>query len=141
MDFVDYDLPDFPRCTLKELLYFTLRIYQFKQSRLYTHENLNQSWLYSLRHNPNIEWCQCKVGARVVGGYAHVASVLWYLAYWCHNHTQTKPPSLGYTDTLQDAATGWFSDDSASESEKEIQSKTFVTNSLTLLFFPVLSTL
>lgn len=34
------------------------------------------------RHNTNIEWyCQCKVGARVVGCCAHVASVLWYLGY------------------------------------------------------------
>ncbi|GFR14364.1 uncharacterized protein TNCT_285301 [Trichonephila clavata] len=70
-------------------------------------------------HNPNIElYCQCKVGARVVGCCARVASVLRYLGYWHHNHTQTKTPSLGYAGTLQDAATGWSSDDSASESEK-----------------------
>ncbi|GFW36955.1 uncharacterized protein TNCV_5018541 [Trichonephila clavipes] len=72
-------------------------------------------------HNPNIEWyCHCKVGARVVGCCAHVASVLWYLGYWRHNHTQTKTPSLGYADTLQDATAGWPIDDSASKSEKEI---------------------
>ncbi|GFX08558.1 hypothetical protein TNCV_4170571 [Trichonephila clavipes] len=47
----------------------------------------------------------CKVGARRIGYCAHVASVLWYLGYWPHNHTQTKTPSLGYADTLQDAAT------------------------------------
>ncbi|GFY24642.1 DDE_3 domain-containing protein [Trichonephila clavipes] len=62
----------------------------------------------------------CKVGARVVGCCAHVASVLWYLGYRGYNDTQTKAPSLGYSDTLQGAATGWFSDDSASESQKEI---------------------
>ncbi|GFV84099.1 hypothetical protein TNCV_3037611 [Trichonephila clavipes] len=44
-----------------------------------------------------------------------LASVLWYLRYWRHTHTQTKISSLGYSDTLQDAATGWVSDDSASE--------------------------
>ncbi|GFS96397.1 uncharacterized protein TNCV_17301 [Trichonephila clavipes] len=72
-------------------------------------------------HNPNIEWyCQCKVGARVVGCYVNVAYVLWYLGYWRYNPTQTKTPSLGYADTLQDAATGWSIDDSAGESEKEI---------------------
>ncbi|GFS55272.1 hypothetical protein TNCV_1626201 [Trichonephila clavipes] len=59
------------------------------------------------------------LGARVIGCCAHVTSVLWYLGYWCHNHTWTKAPSLGYADTLQDAATGWYRDDSASESEKE----------------------
>ncbi|GFQ76171.1 uncharacterized protein TNCT_707441 [Trichonephila clavata] len=71
-------------------------------------------------YNSNIEWfCQCKVGGRVVSCCAHVASVLWYLGYWRHNHPQTKTRSLGYADALQDAATGWSSDDSASESEKE----------------------
>ncbi|GFW49831.1 jerky-like protein [Trichonephila clavipes] len=71
-------------------------------------------------HNPNIEsYCQDKVGARLVGCCAHLASVLWYLGYWRHNHTQTNTPSLGFADTLQDATTGWFSDDSASENEKE----------------------
>ncbi|GFU96177.1 uncharacterized protein TNCV_4506661 [Trichonephila clavipes] len=70
-------------------------------------------------HNPNIEsYSKCK--ARVVGCCAHVASVLWYLGFWRHNHTQTKTQSLVCIDTLQDAATGWSSDDSASESQKEI---------------------
>ncbi|GFQ66503.1 uncharacterized protein TNCT_546991 [Trichonephila clavata] len=72
-------------------------------------------------HNPNIEWyCLCKVGARVVGCCAHVASILWYLGYWRHNHTQKKTSSLGYADTLQDATTGWSSNDSTRESEKEM---------------------
>ncbi|GFW50750.1 uncharacterized protein TNCV_422131 [Trichonephila clavipes] len=75
----------------------------------------------SVGHNPNIEWhCQCKVAAAVVGCRAHVVSVLWYLGYWRHNYTQTNTPSLRYANTLQDAATGWSSDDLASESEKEI---------------------
>ncbi|GFW62796.1 uncharacterized protein TNCV_2625591 [Trichonephila clavipes] len=65
-------------------------------------------------HNSNIEWyCQCKVGARVVGCCAHVASVLWYSGHWRHNHTETKTPNLAYADTLQDAGTEWSSDDSA----------------------------
>ncbi|GFV15792.1 hypothetical protein TNCV_987751 [Trichonephila clavipes] len=61
-----------------------------------------------------------KNDATVVGCSAHVASVLWYLGYWRHNHTQRKTPSLGYVDTHQDVATGWSRDDSASESEKKI---------------------
>ncbi|GFQ88485.1 uncharacterized protein TNCT_215891 [Trichonephila clavata] len=69
-------------------------------------------------HNPKLNVLSVKVGARVVGCCARVASVLRYLGYWRHNHTQTKTPSLGYAGTLQDAATGWSSDDSASESEK-----------------------
>ncbi|GFU83528.1 hypothetical protein TNCV_4217881 [Trichonephila clavipes] len=67
---------------------------------------------------PNIEWyCQCKVSARIVGCYAHVTSVLGILAPY---PTQTKTSSLGYADTLQVSTTGWSSDDSASEREKEI---------------------
>ncbi|GFR21588.1 hypothetical protein TNCT_14081 [Trichonephila clavata] len=65
-----------------------------------------------------VQSCQCKVGARVVNCCAHVASVLWYLGYWRHNHKKTSSP--GYADTLQNAPAGWSSDDSASESEKEI---------------------
>ncbi|GFV77508.1 hypothetical protein TNCV_1070371 [Trichonephila clavipes] len=63
------------------------------------------------------------LGHRFVGVVrccAHVASVLWFMGYLPHNPSQTKTLSLGYADTLQDAATGWSSDDSASESEKEI---------------------
>ncbi|GFW31700.1 uncharacterized protein TNCV_4683721 [Trichonephila clavipes] len=41
-----------------------------------------------------------------------------FLGYWSHNHIQTKTPSLGYDDTLQDIATGWSIDDSPIESEK-----------------------
>ncbi|GFS76605.1 uncharacterized protein TNCV_1622031 [Trichonephila clavipes] len=64
-----------------------------------------------------LHW-QGNVGARVVGCCAHVISVLWYLGYWRYNHTQTKTPNLGYT--LQDAANGWSSGNSASESQKEM---------------------
>ncbi|GFX54889.1 hypothetical protein TNCV_3318061 [Trichonephila clavipes] len=49
---------------------------------------------------------QSQVGTRVVDCCAHGTSVLWYLGYWRHNHTQTKPPSPGYADTLQDTADG-----------------------------------
>ncbi|GFX20366.1 hypothetical protein TNCV_3487241 [Trichonephila clavipes] len=72
-----------------------------------------------ISHNPNIEsYRQCKVDARVFGcSCARVASVLWYLGYWRHNHTQTKTQSLEYADTLQDADNEWSSDDSASKKQ------------------------
>ncbi|GFT58431.1 uncharacterized protein TNCV_2119261 [Trichonephila clavipes] len=88
---------------------------------------LTSSNVYNIRirtdigHNPNMKWyCQCKVESRVVGCCVHIASVLWYLVYWRHNHTQTKTPSLIYAYTIQAAATGWSSDDSASENKKEV---------------------
>ena len=36
---------------------------------------------YSMEGEIEGWYCQCKVGARVVGCCAHVASVLWYLGY------------------------------------------------------------
>lgn len=42
------------------------------------------TWLqYNATHITG--WCQCKAGKRTVGCCAHVASVLWYLAYARHN--------------------------------------------------------
>ncbi|GFQ71916.1 uncharacterized protein TNCT_419411 [Trichonephila clavata] len=95
---------------------------QLRSLSLPANSKVYNIWLRTgIGHIPNIEWyCQCKVGARVVGCCTHVASVLWYLGYWCHNHTQKKTPSLGYTDTLQVVAAGWSNENSARESEKEI---------------------
>lgn len=76
-------------------------------------------WLKT-EHNNITQWyCQCKVGARVVGCCAHVASVIWFLAYWRHNSTEVKKPSTEYADTLQDAASGWSSSDSDEEIQEE----------------------
>ena len=40
-------------------------------------------WIqYSLEDetDPIVSWyCQCKAGARLVGCYAHIASVMWYI--------------------------------------------------------------
>ncbi|XP_041379414.1 uncharacterized protein LOC121392119 [Gigantopelta aegis] len=51
---------------------------------------------------PVIGWyCTCKVGARVVGCCAHVASVLWYLGLWRNqdkNITETKYSLLDARD-------------------------------------------
>jgi hypothetical protein len=46
-----------------------------------------KAWIqFSLTGDPIIAWyCQCKGGARTVGSCAHVASVIWYLAYARHN--------------------------------------------------------
>ncbi|GFR33705.1 uncharacterized protein TNCT_104251 [Trichonephila clavata] len=96
-------------------------LYNGLRSR-HTNPKAYNIWIRTgIGHNLNLEWyCQCKVGARVFGCCAHVASVLRYLGYWRHSHTQTKTSSLAYTDTPQDAATVWSSDDSATEIEKEI---------------------
>ncbi|GFT60582.1 hypothetical protein TNCV_1966651 [Trichonephila clavipes] len=67
-----------------------------------------------------MEWhCQSKVGARVIGYCAYVASILLFLGYGRQNHTQTKTPSLGYADTLQDAATGWCSVDKSVKASRK----------------------
>ncbi|GFV09466.1 hypothetical protein TNCV_3158641 [Trichonephila clavipes] len=88
-------------------------------------------------HNPNIEsYWQCKVGARVVGCCAHVASVLWYLDTGAIIPLRQKQ-SLGYADTLQDAANGWSSDDSARRKPEG----NIIEDSLTLLFFFLFSLL
>lgn len=91
------------------------------RSRHTSSKNYN-IWIKTDRSNvAHIQWyCQCKVGARVVGCCAHVASVLWFLAYWRHNSNEVKRPSLEYGHKLQDAAAeGWSSGDSDEESQKE----------------------
>ena len=40
-------LPDFPRLTLDELRYITLGVYQLKQAKSYTEENLSDDGMYS----------------------------------------------------------------------------------------------
>ncbi|GBP75761.1 hypothetical protein EVAR_59404_1 [Eumeta japonica] len=67
----------------------------------------------------NIQWyCQCKVGARVVGCCAHVASILWF---WLTGATiqLTLKPSLEYARTKDAAVEGWSSSDSDKENEEE----------------------
>lgn len=52
-------------------------------------------------------YCQCKVGARVVGCCAHIASVMWYLAHHRHKTEAQKTKRLSdeYGSFLQDSAT------------------------------------
>ncbi|XP_069130866.1 uncharacterized protein [Argopecten irradians] len=55
-------------------------------------------------------YCTCKVGARVVGCCAHVASVLWYLGY--KRHTEYVATKNSLSSMFLDAATnsGTFSE-------------------------------
>lgn len=59
-------------------------------------------------------YCTCKVGARVVGCCAHVASVLWYLGYFRFLGTQLHP--LKFHGSLTDAS---LLPETDSESESE----------------------
>ena len=59
-------------------------------------------------------YCQCKVGARVVGCCAHVAAVLWYLGYNSYIERE-KSQTVTYSDYILDAATSQWSDDDDSE--------------------------
>ncbi|XP_046559913.1 uncharacterized protein LOC124268930 [Haliotis rubra] len=47
-------------------------------------------------------YCTCKVGARVVGCCAHIASVIWYLGYG--RHQDKMPVSSNTSDALLNAA-------------------------------------
>nr|XP_018915633.1 PREDICTED: uncharacterized protein LOC109043056 [Bemisia tabaci] len=59
------------------------------------------------------EWyCQCPVGARMVGCCAHVASVLWFLGFYRHQEKEPRRLSSSYGDCLEDAAYLWSDEDS-----------------------------
>lgn len=75
------------------------------QSR-HTSSKVYNLWIeYSQGINPIISWyCQCKVGARIVGCCAHVASVIWYLGYSRHSERLQERPSQSYAHYIQDAA-------------------------------------
>ena len=64
-------------------------------------------WIeHSTSLNPITGWfCTCKIGARVVGCCAYIASVLWYLGFERHQTaTQTPKAHDKYMDSLTDAA-------------------------------------
>ncbi|CAH2092630.1 unnamed protein product [Euphydryas editha] len=48
-------------------------------------------------------YCQCKVGARVVGCCAHIASVIWYLTYDRYQDHSTRRVLCDYNNYLMDA--------------------------------------
>ena len=48
-------------------------------------------------------YCTCKAGEGTVGSCAHVASILWYSGYVCHQNN-LKYPSTRFLETLDDAA-------------------------------------
>ncbi|XP_060070543.1 uncharacterized protein LOC132550491 [Ylistrum balloti] len=78
-------------------------------------------WIeYSNGLTPISGWyCQCKVGARVVGCCAHIASVLWYLSYDRHqSDTAQTTASSSFLSCVDDAMTveNWSDCDSDSDS-------------------------
>lgn len=77
-------------------------------------------WIeYSPGLTPISGWyCQCKVGARVVGCCAHIASVLWYLSYERHQPRIAHPTaSSSYLSCADDAM--MIEDWSESDSDNE----------------------
>lgn len=62
-------------------------------------------------------YCQCKVGARVVGCCAHIAAVLWYLGYQRHVKEE-RPHTTSYDDFILDAATSNWSESDETENEE-----------------------
>ena len=48
-------------------------------------------------------YCQCKMGARVVGPCAHITSVIWYLAYARHSGLRLDG-SIKWLDYIDDAS-------------------------------------
>ena len=84
------------------------------QSR-HTSSKVYTLWLQYHTAGVNGWYCQCKVGARVVGCCAHIASVVWYLAYHRFQETRAKKYSATFGTHLLDAATeseeeGWSSE-------------------------------
>jgi len=81
------------------------------QSR-HTQSRLYNLWLeYS--STAVLQWyCQCKVGARVVGCCAHVAAVIWYLSYAQYTSYSSPRDIAEYIEDAADGAAGnWSSDD------------------------------
>ena len=59
-----------------------------------------------LKFHPTAGWfCSFKPGARVVGCYAHIVSVLWYLGFeWLQPARESSMAHNLYMDSLTDAA-------------------------------------
>ncbi|XP_062613814.1 uncharacterized protein LOC134275560 [Saccostrea cucullata] len=123
---------DFPVLSMDKLREITLGIYQLKEAKNYVIDNFSEDQyeVYvcnpienllrvklksrhsgSVRHTVFIHYnldeiigwyCTCKVGARVVGCCAHVASVLWYLGY--HRFQGTDFQRVKFHSSITDAS-------------------------------------
>ena len=59
-----------------------------------------------LRYIPNeiLGWyCTCKVGVRVIGCFAHISSLMWYLAYAGYELSELHQSSSFYSNVILDA--------------------------------------
>lgn len=65
-------------------------------------------------------YCTCKVGARVIGCCAHVASVLWYLGYDRHEDSHVSGVEID-TDNIEDAKFIPISDDLDSDENEAME--------------------
>ena len=123
----------FPRLSVEKLHDLTLGVYQLKLASSYIQEHLSgmfdihihvddaslltvrlQSrhsnsrryliWIQSSETEIEAWYCQCRAGARVVGMCAHVAAIVWYLAFARHQES-TRYGVRDWSENLADAST------------------------------------
>ncbi|CAG2221696.1 unnamed protein product [Mytilus edulis] len=122
---------DFPKLTLQQIRDITMGVYQLKQAPRYTESHLSDDnyMPQTCRDRPNLLrvkltsrhsssrvyslwiefsgdevtgwYCTCKVGARVVGCCAHIASTMWYLGY--SRWELETPSTCKYADSILNA--------------------------------------
>lgn len=124
------DSLDFPRLDEEELRNLTCGSYQIKLATSYVEEHFNggsdimvhkddsslirvklqsrhvsaKSYLLWIRYDEGsiTGWyCKCKAGARVVGVCAHIAAVIWYLAFG--RHKECLPSVCNWGQFVEDA--------------------------------------
>ncbi|CAC5379539.1 unnamed protein product [Mytilus coruscus] len=140
---------DFPKLTLQQIRDITMGVYQLKQAPRYTESHLsdNNYMLQTCRDRPNLLrvkltsrhsssrvyslwiefsgdevtgwYCTCKVGARVVGCCAHIASTMWYLGY--SRWELETPSTCKYADSILNAKDVSLETDSDSDSDGFIE--------------------
>ncbi|XP_076072514.1 uncharacterized protein LOC143044399 [Mytilus galloprovincialis] len=140
---------DFPKLTLQQIRDITMGVYQLKQAPRYTESHLSDDnyMLQTCRDRPNLLrvkltsrhsssrvyslwiefsgdevtgwYCTCKVGARVVGCCAHIASTMWYLGY--SRWELETPSTCKYADSILNAKDVPLETDSDSDSDGFIE--------------------
>ncbi|CAG2251516.1 unnamed protein product [Mytilus edulis] len=125
----------FPRISLDHLRQITMGIYQIKLAKRYTdaHQEDDNYALYICKDRPDLLrvkmqsrhsssrcyhlwleydendvsgwYCTCKVGSRMVGCCAHIASVVWYLGYqkWNIEAAQSVNASGKFSSSILNA--------------------------------------
>lgn len=87
-------------------------ILRVKIQSWHTSSKIYSLWIQYHRTGVLGWYCQCKVGARTVGCCAHIASVIWYLAYQRHQEDQDhEKTSSTFSSYLEDAGGGWTDDE------------------------------